>query len=144
MGNASKGYRPRRKVYKLRFEDDDLAGLVVRVRSVSIGSLLGLTDLAGIDTGDPGPEDLAKLRELFEVFAGALVEWNVEDDQGQPVPATLAGVTAQDLDFVMGVIRTWLQVLTSVPAPLGAPSSGGERSPAPSIPMEALSPSRAS
>lgn len=144
MGNASKGYRPNRKVYKLRFEDEDMDGLVVRVRSTSVGSLLVVAGFITIDPDNLGPQDLAKLHELFAMLASALVEWNVEDDDGVPVPATLDGIKSQDADFVMVIVRAWFEAISGVPAPLGPPSSGGGPSLAPSIPMEPLSASQGS
>lgn len=139
------GYRPQRKVYRLTFEDEDMRGLVVRMRTTSLGNLLSVMGLLSIDTsGDLDLKDLAKLAELFETFAAALVEWNVEDEQGQPVPATLEGVKTQDADFVMVICRAWAEAISGVPAPLGPPSPDGGPSAAPSIPMEASSPSRAS
>lgn len=138
------GYRPKRKVYRLAFEDADMGGLVIRAHSTSLGGLLAALGVLVIDTDDLRPEDLARLHELFETFAAALVEWNVEDDRGQPVPATFEGVKSQDADFVLVVIRAWVDAVSGVPAPLGPPSPGGGPSAVPPLPMEPLSPSRAS
>ena len=139
------GYVRKRRVYRLRFEDEELEGLVVKVRSTSVGGLLEFMGFLAMGTDDePTAEDVAKVAALFEGFAEVLVEWNVEGEDGQPVPATLEGVRTQDADFVMDIMRVWFQAVTQPPAPLPATSSAGGPSAVPPLPMEPLSPSRAS
>ena len=125
------GYRRQRKVYKLVFADPDMDGLVVRVRSVSVGTFFAL---AKADQQDA-------IEGLLDVFADALVDWNLEDDEGEPVPASLDGVRSQDVDFLMPIMRAWVDAIRQVPGPLGNGSSGGGRSLEASLPMEVRSPS---
>lgn len=134
------GYRRQSKVYKLVFADPEMDGLIVRVRSIRIGELRELTELAQVDTSHVTPEDAAKLDRLFEVFADALISWNVEDDQGAEVPATLEGVSSQDGDFVLLIVREWLRIF-QVAGPLGNGSSGGGRSLEESLAAASQSPS---
>jgi len=139
------GYVRKRRVYRLRFEDEELDGLVVKVRSASVGRLLEfMRFLAGLSGDDLTADDVEKFAGLFESFADVLQEWNVEDEDGRPVPATLEGVRSQDGDFVMAIMRVWFQAVTQPPAPLPATSSAGGPSAVPPLPMEPLSPSRAS
>jgi hypothetical protein len=138
------GYTPKRRVFRLRFEDEEYDGLVVKVRSTSVGRLLEFMGFLAMDTDELTPADVEKITGLFEAFAEVLVEWNVQDDDGQPVPATLDGVRTQDADFVMAIMRVWFQAVTTAPAPLAPPSSAGAPSVVPPLPMEPLSPSRAS
>lgn len=135
------GYRPQHKTYKLVFADEDMDGLVVRVRSIRIGELRELLALVEIDLKHTSPGDAAKLDRLFEVFADALLSWNVEDDQGEPVPADLAGVSTQDGDFILLIVREWLRIF-QVAGPLGNGSSDGGKSLEESLQMEPLSQSR--
>lgn len=137
------GYRRAHKVYKLVFADPDMDGLVVRVRSIRIGELRELITLAQLDLDHVSAADADKVGRMFEVFADALISWNVEDDQGEPVPATLAGVSTQDGDFILLIVREWLNIFT-VAGPLGNGSSPGGRSLEESLAMEPLSPSRLS
>jgi hypothetical protein len=137
------GYTPKRRTFRLIFEDEEFAGLVVRAKSVPIGGLLDALGLAALgDVLDHPekmrPEDLAKLEALFETFADALLEWNVRDERGRKVPATLAGVRSQDTDFILSVIKAWYQGVVGVSAPLGARSSNGPPSEPPRLPMESL------
>lgn len=138
------GYVRERKVYRLRFVDDDMAGLVVEAHSTNLGAFLDVAEWVDIDPTSTSPEDLRKLASLFETFADALVSWNLEEPAGVPVPATLEGLRSQDVDFCLAIIRAWFEAVGGVPGPLGARSSAGELSLEASIPMEPLSVSRAS
>ncbi len=136
--------------YRLTFEDPSLAGLVVRVRSVSTGRLLTLTRAAGLlipafrSNGHPADvvpsaEDLAAMDLLFESFADALASWNLEDcpDPGGecagpgcgythvPVPADLDGVKAQDVPLTLLLVQEWMKAAGGVPDPLGGGSTPG-------------------
>lgn len=129
------GFRPGRKTYRLEFEDGhDLAGLVVRATSVGTGEFFELSKLAD---GRFGLEEGA---ELVERFSTHLVSWNLEEDDGTPVPATLEGLRSQEFDHVISIIMQWMDAVAGVSAPLAQPSPGGVPSPVESIPMETLSP----
>jgi len=141
---VSGGYRPSRRTFRLRFEDDQYDGLVVKVRSTSVGRLLEVMELLALDIEALTAEDVQRFAGVFDALAEVLVEWNVEDDVGQPVPATLDGIKHQDIDFVMDILMVWFQALVQAPAPLPATSSAGGPSAVPPLPMEPLSPSRAS
>lgn len=132
------GYVPKRKIYKLAFEDAEMDGLVVRVRGLSTGQYI---DLMGLKQKAEGGDDSG---ELFEFLAERLVDWNVEEEDGTPVPADLTGIRAQDMPFTMAIINAWTKAMADVPAPLGQPSTSGASSLEASIPMDALSPSLAS
>ena len=134
------GYRRKSTILRLHFDDPEYNGLVVKVKSAPIGQLLGLTALAGTDPQNFNPDDLAKVNGMFEVFANRLVEWNLEDESGQPVPATLEGIHSQDGVFVLTIVLTWISAVVGVASPLGPSSSNGQPSPGLSIPMETSSP----
>lgn len=144
------GYKREAKQYRLRFEDHP--GFVVVMRGLSVEKFLGLVRLAGALSGldlatAKGPEldaTLAAVDELFASFAAGLVSWNLDDDEDQAVPPTLAGVTSLDLDFVLELVMGWMEAMTSVPPPLPKTSSGGKPALEGSLPMAPLSPSRAS
>ena len=138
----SGGYRPKRTTYKLNFSETEHAGLEVLARATSVDGLLGFIDLgasldgldgrlrAATESGDA--EQLAalkkKIRDTFEPFARVLVEWNVEDDDGTPVPATLDGLLSQELPFVGQIIEAYVGAIATAPPPLSPASSGGETS----------------
>jgi hypothetical protein len=118
------GYRAPVKAYRLKFADEDMAGLEVTARSLPIGEFLKLSDLAGLAQDDPAAMSKGAT-ETFRVLAGALMSWNLEDEQGQPVPATYEGIVSQDLDFVMKIVNAWMSAMTDVAPPLPGGSSGG-------------------
>lgn len=141
------GFRQKSKIYKLIFEDPELDGLVVRAKSVPIGTFLrmqALVEMAG------GKDDvtvsgvsggLAAMGELAARFAKALVEWNLEDDEGNPVPCTRDGVLSIDIDLFLEITMQWMTAVAGVPDPLDESLTSGGTSPEESIPMEVLSPS---
>jgi hypothetical protein len=134
------GFKAKRKVYKLVFADDDLAGLEILARSVSLGSMLSLSTTTGV--GKLDKDDTEQTNGMFELFANALVRWNLEDEdndgQTVPVPANLDGLMAQDTEFAMAIVTAWSEAISGVSAPLGSGSASGETSPETSIPMETL------
>lgn len=139
------GYVRERRVFKLRFDDEDMDGLQVRARSVPLGVFLDLVKLLDVtDTRSVNSEDARKVDQLFEGFAKALVDWNLEEPEGVPVPATFEGLKSQDVDFSLHIVRAWIGALTQVTGPLGNGSSGGGRSLELSMPMEARSPNQES
>jgi len=121
------GFRHEPKTFRLVFDDPALEGLEVKARSLSIGEL-----------HDP---DI----RVFESFAKALVSWNLEDENGNPLPATLETIEAYpDVDFMTGLTSAWMDAVTGVDKRLGKGSPSGEQSLEGSIPMETLLPSQAS
>lgn len=79
------GFKKQPKVYRLRFEDPDMEGLVVEARSLPIGEFLKVTELSSLPKDDPQAAGAAK--EMFRVLAVSLVSWNLENEFGEPVPA---------------------------------------------------------
>src|SRR5690606_18443831 len=136
------------KTFKLTFEDPEMKGLVVRAKSVPLGRLLKLMKVADLDTDNLKAEDLELIDEILVMFSKSLVSWNLEneDDEGNrvPVPATYEGVQEQDLDFVITIIGAWVEAMAGVSAPLPKRSPSGVTFPEGSLPMDVLSPSRAS
>lgn len=134
------GYRKQKKVFVLTFEDPELEGLEVRATGLSVGKMISMLDLARLSNGNKLTSDAVEdIDKLFRTFAQALVSWNLEDDAGQPVPATYEGLMSQDLDFVMALAMAWMDGMVGTPGPLDGNSSGGERSEVPPMPMETLS-----
>ena len=143
------GFKRGGTVYKLVWpEGDDNHGMEARMRGLSVAELMQLGKLGDLDLtgagGQPTADAMAALDGILELFASKLVSWNLEDDDDQPVPTTLEGVRAQDLDFVMEMIDAWMTAAAGVAPPLSQNSTGGETFPVESLPMEPLSGSLAS
>lgn len=135
------GFTPEETHYKLLFEDPQYAGLEVTVRECSVGELTELAKLAGDAQSAPALAKVPTVDRMFTILGESLVEWNLEDRKGSPVPATPAGVRSQSLRLVLAVVQAWMAAVAEVDAPLGNGSGGGETSLELSIPMEPSSPS---
>ena len=121
------GFKHQAKVYKLVFDDPELEGLEVKVRSLSIGEV-----------------ENDEIR-VFEQFADALISWNLEDENGEVLPTTLESVRSYpDYEFMALLANTWVDAVTGVKDELGKDSNSGLPFPEGSIPMETLSASQAS
>jgi hypothetical protein len=139
------GYVRERRNYKLVFTDDEFDGLEVVARSASVATYERIAGLATREYGSvPTADDLEEIAALLEAFAAVLVSWNLEEPTGKgdkvrPVPATLAGLKAQDLPFVQAIILAWMNAVAGVSVPLDDASSSGEMEA--SLPMDVLAPS---
>ncbi|MDG4535331.1 hypothetical protein [Streptomyces sp. AV19] len=127
--------KPKRIV--LRFEGDpELDGLEVTLRGLTVAEYLEVMGL--------GEVEAASVPDMIRRFARALISWNLETEDGAPVPITEDEVFGLDQDFVMRLASAWIDALAGVSAPLGQSSPDGGPSPVASIPMEPLSESLAS
>lgn len=129
------GYQP--TIYSLVF--DDLDGLEVKTYGTSIGQVKRFMSFAN---DKPSAEQTL---ELFEAFGEALIKWNLEDRDGQPVPATPEGIDGFPDSRLMGqIVNTWINTVSGVDEELGKDSSSGRPYPEASLPMEPLSENPAS
>ncbi|KJK44437.1 hypothetical protein UK23_29495 [Lentzea aerocolonigenes] len=151
-----KGFFTRRKTYKLVWpEGEELAGLEARATATSLRKYMAIT---GIIDGEP-PESFededgtvydfaanpdSQFEFIIKVFSTCLLDWNLTDEDEVPVPATEAGLWDQDREFVLILIRAWVDALGSISRPLAKPSVGGSSLAEELIPMESLSESLAS
>jgi hypothetical protein len=131
------GFEPPSSGQKLDFSETAYAGLEVTMDAVSLGDLLDIQDLAEATAAGTAPG--AAVRKLFAKFAGCLESWNVTK-HGRPVPATLAGVLAQDASFILAVVVAWQQAMAQAPPPLpGGSSSGGTSAAEPTLGLDGAS-----
>lgn len=128
------GYKRNPKIYKLTFDETtDYPGLEVQVRTMTMGQLVSVW------SGEIGTS-----ARTFDLFMDRLVSWNLETEDGQPVPVTREAVEAEDDDMVNAVIKRWTDAVLGVPAPLGGDSSSGGTSAVESVLTEIPSQSLAS
>lgn len=115
----------RRRTFELNIRP--YPGLTVRVRKPGFAALERLTsavlvlgdDLEG--AGLPAPDRLKAWGQLHRAFAASLVGWSLLDGV-RPVPATTAGVLAQDPGFLLELARTWYHAVVLRPADVDAPA----------------------
>ena len=144
------------KVFRLRFDDGhQFAGLDLSTRSVSIRELstmgLGLDKSREALSHGTDSEKLSALGgfcdtldELRVSFAGYLISWNMEEEDGTPTPADLDGVNRLDDTEFLDLVGFWMTAIGGVSEEEGKGSGSGETSPELSALMEPLSPSQAS
>lgn len=135
------GYQAPSKGFLIRI--DAHPGFEAKAGSLSIEQYLQLELALDSDSAPTVPEQVANMEKILEIFAGALTEWNLED-QGEPVPATLEGVRSQESGFVLQIVRGWREAMAFVPPPLPEGSNSGESAPELSLPTATLSPSPSS
>jgi hypothetical protein len=117
------GHKRKKTLYELTFADEDMGGLIVVMKALSIGGLLEVTKMAA-SIGEAEQPDLGQVSEMFRVFANHLVSWNLEDDIGD-VPPDYDGVIAQDLDFILKIITAWMEKVGGGVDPTSAAGSNG-------------------
>lgn len=137
------GYEHQRKVFKLLFADTEMEGLEVQVHSTSMGAILEMAELDNINSLKMTKEDMAKLRQVFEILSSNMVSWNLEE-AGSPVGTSIDDLLAQDPEFIFSIIKAWTRAMTQVEVPLAKPSNDGGQFQEQSIPMESLSLSQVS
>lgn len=104
------GYKVQRRTTRLTFEEHP--GLEVVVSTPSAGSYMSVVELASLSDGPEfTSEDMAKIAKLFDHFANVLVSWNLEDEAGNAIPATLGGIQCSDLFLMLQIVLGWIGVV---------------------------------
>ena len=128
------GYKRTPTLYVLDFIGTEDEGLVVKMTNLSVGKLLEMDKWQAASSSGNEEGTLKLLKE----FTDHLFFWNLEDDKGKEVPATLKGVYTQDLDFILMLINKWLETIFGISGDLGKDSTSGQVFPEDSIPMMEL------
>lgn len=128
------GYQ--RKTYTIKWPEGHVHhGLEVKLRGLSGADLLKVSSLR--NRASENVNGLEEVGEAIDIMAGRILSWNLEDD-GVPIPPTAENIRGEDFGMVMDILNSWVKAVSSVPAPLGAPSNSGGEFPEVSIPMETL------
>ena len=112
------GYQ--RPTLRLKFDDPDLAGLEVRMRRPTVAQMIETQTLR---ESDQLGEDLGR---ICHILAASIIEWNLEDERDQAIPATAGGLLGQDMGLVIGLLDAWTKQAIGVARPLPTPSSDGD------------------
>ena len=106
-------------------------------RALSLGVYL---DMTRNDEDRTPQEVMAANTSLLRRFGREiLLEWNLDDRDGNPLPASEEGIMAIPMVLSGALFMQWQGALTGVGAPLGAGSSNGTTSPEASTPKAAKS-----
>lgn len=107
--------------------------------SLSIGEFMNLTNALSEVKEDDDAASQSTTVLMLQRFAKSIISWNLEDEEGIPVPATLAGVQSQELGFITQILNAWMEAMAAVD-PKSQPSANGTGTfPEVSLPMETLS-----
>jgi len=131
------GFKRERKHYRLKFEDPALDGLEVTATSIKLRDFLTIS-LAAAKVADSPADAADEATLMYRQLAGALVSWNLLDDDDKPVPATYEGLQDQELDLVLEIVHAWMEAIATVDPTLRGTSSSGATFPEGSLRMEAL------
>jgi len=131
------GFR-RNKTYTLAWEEGELQGLEIVTRSMSVGRYL---DMIAITRADD--ENVDMIGELISQLSRVLVSWNLEDEDGVPVPATREGLLSVDMELMGEITSAWQKAMSGANVPKDETLPSGSPSLVASIPMESLSESLA-
>lgn len=130
------GFVVKRTIFDLIFTDPDLEGIRVSAGSIDTGTFLDMTSTM---SGGVTQEDISAVRKLFTQFSTVLESWNLEEEDGTVIPATIEGMYSLEFPFTIRLIKAWLSTVGSIPDPLESRSTSGETSLEGSMPMETLS-----
>lgn len=99
------GFRRPQSVVRLPLTGE-LEGLTVHIKALPAGLQL--------DMGERDVDGLSRIqlwRTAMSDFAAVLVSWDLEDENGVPIPATLEGLLSQDLEFGTTLAGAWLDLV---------------------------------
>lgn len=129
---APAGWRPPQRfddTYRLVFNDPEYRGLEVHMRRMSFGAMRATASLTTLDRqrlaqGKLDQVDIDKLNAVLGELGEALVDWNLLDRGGNPVPCTVEALDRQDLVFGFTVLDAWMSGVQQhqMPTPLAEPA----------------------
>lgn len=104
--------------------DGDYEGAEVRCR-LDVGMRTAFSFFQARELSDP--KDLIEMVERF--CEQVLIDWNLVDDNDQPIPCTAEAMLDQPAGFIRAVIANWHEAATAVPKASPAPSLNGSTLP---------------
>ncbi len=113
------GYRLKRREADLEFSGTDFEGAVIRCRfDVSLDDYFAYQKLAE-------QKDDQALREVLMQFGDEIViSWNLEDDDGNSIPANGVELCKLPVPFSSAALKGWLEAMSQPAGPLGQRLSG--------------------
>ena len=109
-----KGFRLPERTALINFQGTDYDGAEIQLRlSVSFAQFIALWESAQ-------GEDQEGMARLFGETV--LMDWNLEDANGEPIPSDGDGMLAIPLELTNLIVQHWVEAVSGVPAPLEPPS----------------------
>jgi hypothetical protein len=120
------GFRYDPTVFNLSFEGTNLDGLHVKMGCTTIREYNAMLTLA--EEGSSAKK-VAELNERWEeLFLKYLIEWDMQDSEGQPFPTSREAFGILDSRIVAQLVTAWQMAMISVPNPSKTPSPNGNSS----------------
>jgi hypothetical protein len=117
------GYRIPRRTARIVLEGDYEGAEAVARLDVDMGFFFDVQEM--LNSGDT-----ARVKEAFQKFGDdALMEWNLEDDDGAALPATGEGMMRIPTFLALAMMKRWSESVGQIPGPLVVPSLNGRASP---------------
>ena len=115
--SKKKGFRIPDKIAVITFEGTDYDGAEIRAK-LNVNFKYFSEIQAAIS------EDSTNGLRVAELFGDhALIDWNLEDDEGDPVPANAEGMTMIPVELVNLMVGHWAEAVSDIPDPLEKISS---------------------
>jgi hypothetical protein len=112
------GYRRKQREYQMEFAQGALAGLIITTKVPRLEQIEVITELANTDVFNapkPTPEMVGRIRKFCEAMAECITEWNLEDEDGTPIPCNRTSLLAQDIEFLLPLSMGWLDAINTGP-----------------------------
>lgn len=138
------GFKVPKRTIPLNFKGTELEGLEVNIKPLPLGEYLeyqkGFRRL--VESGDEvTPEDEKFAEDTLRRFAQVIDSWDLEDENGNPIPATHDGIMSLDPDFVFAMLNSFVMAIEGVGPELGKESNSGETLDLPEVPIQMEIPS---
>lgn len=104
------GHKRQRKTLSLKFEDEP--GLEILARSCTVRKFLWALKVADKMTAGNLPEE--EVEDFAAWFAERIISWNLEDDDGKPIPVSADYLLDEDIDWAAKVVMGWVSGIMRV------------------------------
>jgi len=138
------GFKPPKTVYRLDFEGTELEGLEMRMRGGKLRQAFATVQLVGVTEETATAADMALALSQYQDLADHIIEWNVDDDDDQPIAPSLEALQSMETRHVQMIAAAWQRAQVDIPAPLPSASNSSPGPDLSSIRMESLPASLAS
>lgn len=112
------GKRREPRLFKLTFADEPYDGLSVTLRGLTI------REYTAMGSRQSSTEAEA-VQALLDTIGPNIVDWNREDENGQPLPPTLDNLRDEEPALLQLIASEWTQAMAGVSGPLEPSSNGG-------------------
>lgn len=133
------GFRKVPTIYTLEF-DGEYEGLIVRMKSTSLGKMRTLLNL--LDGKEDDTETMRFIDELIKLVSKQIVSWNLEEEseggEWVVIEPSVEGLYDQDMKLIIDIANKYLGTISGPGDDLGKDSPAGEQFPGVPPTMEAL------